>query len=71
MDRGVDASASVLGVDVTLKSVEGQQVTLDVAGNTVTVPVGADGTANVGGLNVTVQSVTDDQVVLQITGGGN
>jgi hypothetical protein len=71
MDRGVDASANVLGVDVKLKNVEGQQVTLDVGGNTVTVPVGADGTANVGGLDVTVQEVTADQVVLKITGGGN
>jgi hypothetical protein len=69
MDRGVDASASVLGVDVKLQSVQGQQVTLDVEGNTVTVPVGADGSTQVAGLTVTVQSVTDDQVVLQVTGG--
>ncbi|GAA0902692.1 hypothetical protein Vau01_014490 [Virgisporangium aurantiacum] len=69
MDRGVDASASVLGVDVKLQSVQGQQVTLDVEGNTVTVPVGADGSTQVAGLTVTVQSITDDQVVLQVTGG--
>lgn len=71
MDRGVDASASVLGVDVKLQSVQNQQVTLDVEGNTVTVPVGPDGSTQVAGLTVTVQSISDSQVVLQITGGGN
>ena len=69
MDRGVDASAKVLGVDVKLENVADQQVTLDVEGNTVTVPIGAEGSKEINGLTVTVESVTDDQVVLKVTGG--
>jgi len=67
MDRGVDANASVLGVDITLKGVANDQVTLDVEGNSVTLPINANGSTQVGGLNVTVQSVTSDKVVLQVT----
>ena len=67
MDRGVDANASVLGVDITLKGVANDQVTLDVEGNSVTLPINANGSTQVGGLNVAVQSVTSDKVVLQVT----
>lgn len=67
MDRGVEASASVLGVDVTLKGVANDQVSLDVEGNSVSVPINGTGSTQVGGLNVTVQQVTDDQVILQIS----
>jgi hypothetical protein len=67
MDRGVDANASVLGVDITLKGVANDQVTLDVEGNSVNIPTGGNGSAEVGGLNVTVQEVTGDKVVLQVT----
>ena len=67
MDRGVDAQASVLGVDITLKGVANSQVTLDVEGNSVNIPTGGNGSTEVGGLNITVQEVTGDKVVLQVT----
>jgi hypothetical protein len=67
MDRGVDAQASVLGVDITLKGVANDQVTLDVEGNSVSIPTGGNGSTQVGGLNITVQEVTGDKVVLQVT----
>jgi hypothetical protein len=67
MDRGVDAQASVLGVDITLTGVANDQVTLDVEGNSVSVPINANGGTEVGGLSVTVQEVTGDKVVLQVT----
>jgi len=47
--------------------VANDQVTLDVEGNSVTLPINANGSTQVGGLNVTVQSVTSDKVVLQVT----
>lgn len=64
-DRGVDASASVLGVEAKLVSVENSQATIRLAGQQVTIPVGQD--ASSGGLNVAVQSITADQVVVQIS----
>ncbi|MFG2041530.1 hypothetical protein [Dactylosporangium sp. NPDC048998] len=64
-DRGVDASASVLGIDMKLVAVDGQTVTVDVAGNRVTVPV--DGSQQADGLSVTVEKVTDQQVVLKVS----
>ena len=70
MDRGVNAQASVLGVDVKLVGVAAGQVTLDVEGNQVTVPTGGTGGTEVAGLSITVQEVTDDKVVLQISRAG-
>jgi hypothetical protein len=67
MDRGVEASASVLGVDITLEGVANDQVSLDVGGNKISVPVDGTGQTQVGGLNVSVQEVTGDKVVLQVT----
>lgn len=67
-DRGVDASASILGVKAELVKVQGQMVTLKVAGQTVTVPVGEGEQAE--GFNVSVQSVTKDNVVVKISSGG-
>jgi hypothetical protein len=66
MDRSVDAQASVLGVDISLEGVANDQVTLDVEGQSVTIPIEGDG-AQVAGLNVSVQEVTGDKVVLQVT----
>jgi hypothetical protein len=68
-DRGVDASASILGVEAELVRVQGQMVTLKVAGQTVTVPVG-DGEQEAEGFNVSVQSVTKDNVVVRISTAG-
>lgn len=66
-DRGVDAKASVLGVDAELVSVQGNMVTLSVAGQQVTVPAGESGSAD--GSTVTVRQVTADQVVVDIATG--
>ncbi|MEU5989348.1 hypothetical protein ABZ806_10240 [Spirillospora sp. NPDC047418] len=68
-DRGVDASASILGVKAELVKVQGEMVTLKVAGQTVTVPVG-DGQQEAEGFNVSVQSVTEDNVVVRISNAG-
>ncbi|MFA1542252.1 hypothetical protein [Actinomadura monticuli] len=67
-DRGVDASASVLGVKAELVKVQGEMVTLKVAGQTVTVPVGDGEQAE--GFNISVQSVTQDNVVVKISNAG-
>ncbi|MFB4307684.1 hypothetical protein [Actinomadura sp. GTD37] len=67
-DRGVDASASVLGVKAELVKVQGETVTLKVAGQTLTVPVGDGEQAE--GFNVSVQSVTADNVVVKISNSG-
>lgn len=64
-DRGVDAEASILGIDVKLVGVDGGNVTLDVNGNSVSVPV--DGEVQSEGLDIDVQEVTDDKVVLKVT----
>jgi hypothetical protein len=65
-DRGVDANASVLGVDAKLVGVDGDKVTVEVAGESLSLTVGEQGT-EVGGLNVAVQSVTDSEVVIKIS----
>ncbi|MFI6867634.1 hypothetical protein [Nocardia sp. NPDC050406] len=66
-DRGVNAKASVLGVDAELVAVNGNTATLRVAGQEVSVPVGE--TAPADGMNVTVQEVTADQVVVRLATG--
>lgn len=67
-DRGVDAKAEVLGVEVKLVKVEGENVTLEVAGNEVTAPVGQP--VDVQGFKVEVQEVTDSEVKVKISQGG-
>jgi hypothetical protein len=67
-DRGVDANASVLGVDVELVGVQNDQVTVKVADKEINVPVGdAAGTAEAGGLRFDVQEVTDSKVVMKVS----
>ncbi len=66
-DRGVDASASVLGVDVKLVRVENDNVIVDIEGNEVSVPVGGNATAGGQGLQVQVQEVTDAKIVLRVS----
>ncbi len=67
-DRGVEANANVLGVEVTLVGIENDMVTLEVAGQRVSIPM--DGSTEVGGFQVTIQEVTQDNVVVQISSGG-
>jgi hypothetical protein len=67
-DRGVEASASILGVKAELVKVEGQLVTMKIGGQTITVPAGDGQQAE--GFDVSVQSVTKDQVVVKISNNG-
>lgn len=66
-ERGVKAEISVLGVAAELTAVEGNTVTLTVAGQQVTVPVGESRQAE--GMNLTVREVTPEQVVVEIATG--
>ncbi|GLZ03671.1 hypothetical protein Acsp03_11380 [Actinomadura sp. NBRC 104412] len=67
-NRGVDARASILGVEAELVSVQGQNVTMRIAGQQITVPVGEGEQAE--GFDISVQSVTKDNVVVKISNGG-
>jgi len=64
-DRGVDAKASVLGVEAKLIGADGDKVTVEVAGEQVSLTVGQQA-VNVGNVSVTLDSVTDSQVVVRI-----
>jgi hypothetical protein len=61
--RGVDASASVFGVEAKLVEVKDGMVTLDIGGNSVTVPVGGEAEG------VQVREVTAENVVVVIPHG--
>lgn len=67
--RGVNAKASVLGIDAELVAVNGNTVTLKVGGQQVDIPVGQTQPAN--GLSGTVQEITDDKVVIRLDTGVN
>lgn len=69
-DRGVDASATILGVEAKLIGAQGDQVTVEVAGEQLSLTVGQQAT-EVAGFQVTLDSVTDQQVVLRVARGGN
>ncbi|MFY1694484.1 hypothetical protein [Solwaraspora sp. WMMA2101] len=64
-DRGVEASASFLGIEAKLIGAEGDQVTVEVAGEQVTLTTGQQAT-EVGGMAVTLEQVTDSQVVVRV-----
>ena len=68
-DRGADAKASLLGVEAKLVKTEGDTVTVEVAGEQVTLTVGQSA-VDAGGLQVTLQSLTDSQAVVRIARGG-
>jgi hypothetical protein len=70
LEQGVDARTSVLGVPVELVGVTGNQVTLKVANQQVSVPLDPNASASVGGLAVSVQSADKNRVVLKVTAGG-
>lgn len=63
-DRGVDAKASLLGVEVALVDVSGDSVVLDVAGQRVTVP--ANGETQSGPYTVRVLEVTEKNVKIEL-----
>lgn len=62
--RGGETSVSVLGIEAQLVGVQNGTAQLQVAGQTVTVPVG--GEANADGFTVGVESVTDSEVVVRV-----
>lgn len=62
--RSGQAAVSVLGVEARLVGVDTGQATIQVAGQTVTVPVGA--TTQAEGFTVGVESVTDTEVVVRV-----
>ncbi|WJK44074.1 hypothetical protein O7608_23410 [Solwaraspora sp. WMMA2056] len=64
-DRGVEASASFLGIEAKLIGAEGDRVTVEVAGEQVTLTTGQQAT-EVGGMAVTLEQVTDSQVVVRV-----
>jgi len=63
--RSGSAEVSVLGVSARLVRVDADIAQIEVAGQTVQVPVG--GQTEVGGFVVRVQEVTDQQVVVKIS----
>ncbi|MFF5173030.1 hypothetical protein ACFY3U_10385 [Micromonospora sp. NPDC000089] len=64
-DRGVDARATILGVEAKLVGAQGDQVTVEVAGEQLSLTTGQQA-AEVGGFAVTLDSVTDQQVKIQV-----
>ncbi|MFI7429009.1 hypothetical protein ACIBPB_18650 [Micromonospora sp. NPDC049836] len=64
-DRGVEASASIFGVEAKLVGAQGDQVTVEVAGEQLTLTSGQQAT-EVGGFQVSLDSVTDQQVVIRV-----
>ena len=66
LDRTVNASASVLGVEAKFISADADTVTLEVAGEQIQLTKGQQA-VNVGGLQVSLDSITDSNVGLQVT----
>lgn len=64
-DRGGEASANILGVEAKLIGADGDKVTVEVAGERLSLTVGEQAT-EVGGLAVTLQSVTDSEVAIRV-----
>ncbi|MEO3778657.1 hypothetical protein ABGB16_17755 [Micromonospora sp. B11E3] len=65
-DRGVEANATILGVEAKLVGAQGDQVTVEVAGEQLSLTVGQQAT-EVGGFAVTLDSVTEDQVKIRVS----
>jgi hypothetical protein len=62
--RSGDAAVSVLGVEARLIGVQDGTAELEVAGQTVTVPVG--GETQAGAFTVGVERVTDTEVIVRV-----
>jgi hypothetical protein len=65
IDRSVNASASVLGVEAEFISADDNTVTLEVAGEQIKLTKGQQA-VDVAGLRVSLDSVTSDAVNLQV-----
>jgi hypothetical protein len=66
IDREVNASASVLGVEARFVSADSNTVTLQVAGEQVQLTKGQQA-VQVGGLQISLDSITGDQVSIQVS----
>lgn len=66
LDRSVDASASVLGVEAKFIGADGNNVTLEVAGEQISLTVGQQA-VQVGGLNVSLASANAENIQLMIS----
>ena len=66
IDRSVDASATVLGVEAKFVSADANTVTLEVAGEQIQLTKGQQA-VEVGGLQVALDNVTADNVQLQVS----
>ncbi|GAA2699768.1 hypothetical protein ACFY2R_09340 [Micromonospora olivasterospora] len=69
-DRGVEANARILGVEAKLVGAQGDQVTVEVAGEQLSLTMGQQAT-EVGGFAVTLDSVTDEQVKIRVSRNPN
>jgi hypothetical protein len=65
LDRSVDASANVLGVEAKFIGADGNKVTVEVAGEQVSLSIGQQA-VQVAGLNVSLASVTPEDIKLTI-----
>ncbi|MEV0154451.1 hypothetical protein AB0H57_12025 [Micromonospora sp. NPDC050686] len=65
-ERGVEASATILGVEAKLVGAQGDQVTVEVAGEQLSLTVGQQA-ASAGDLSVSLESVTDEQVKIRVS----
>lgn len=65
-DRGVNASTTILGVEAKLIGAQGDQVTVEVAGEQLSLTTGQQAT-EVGGFAVTLDSVTDQEVKIRVS----
>lgn len=63
-NRGVEGNVNVIGVDARFIGANGDHVTIEVAGERLSLTV--DQAAEVAGLSVSVASVTDTQVAVRI-----
>lgn len=66
LDRSVNASASVLGVEAKFVSADQNTVTLEVAGEQISLTKGQQA-VDVGGLQVSLDSITSDAVAFQVS----
>ena len=66
IDREVNASASVLGVEAKFVSADANTVTLQVAGEQISLTKGQQA-VEVAGLQVSLDSITSDQIGLQVS----
>ena len=69
IDREVNASASFLGVEAKFLSADADTVTLDIAGEQISLTKGQQA-VEVAGLQVSLDSVTGDKIGLQVAKAG-